>query len=104
VPASPSHRPLDSIRAAMLRRTAAGVQLDPSEGVTFLEALAAHTLDAAYGAFDERELGSIEVGKQADLAVWNTDLRMVRTAADVDRLQVLATYVSGEQKWTAPPM
>lgn len=60
VPASPNHRPLDSIR------TASGARLDPSESITFLEALQAHTLNTAYAAFDERELGSIEVGKQAD--------------------------------------
>lgn len=104
VPASPSHRPLDSIRTAMVRRTASDAQLDHSESITFLEALQAHTLDAAYAAFDERELGSIEVGKQADVAIWNSDLRTVRTAADVDRLQVLATYVSGQPTWTALPL
>jgi predicted amidohydrolase YtcJ len=103
VPASPSHRPLDSIRSAMVRRTASGAELDRSEGITFLAALQAHTLDAAYAAFDERELGSIEVGKQGDLAVWNADLRTVRTAADVDRLQVVTTYLSGQPTWTAAP-
>jgi len=95
VPASPSHRPLDSIRSAMVRQTASGVQLDRSEAVSFLEALEAHTIAAAYASFDENELGSVEVGKCADLAVWNTDLTKVGPA-DIDRLQVVATYLAGK--------
>jgi len=95
VPASPSHRPLDSIRSAMLRRTASGVALEPSEQISFLEALQAHTIDAAWAAMDEEELGSLEVGKLADLAVWNKDLRTIGTAAQLDGLRVLSTYLGG---------
>jgi predicted amidohydrolase YtcJ len=96
VPAFPSHRPLDSIRCAAARRTAAGVPLDPAERISFLEALEAHTIAAAWAASDEKDLGSIETGKCADFAVWNRDLRTVRTSQDLDRLQVVATYVAGE--------
>ena len=65
-----------------------------------MEALQAHTIDAAYATFDESDLGSIEVGKFADLAVWNGDLRDVGLN-DIDRLKVLATYVAGRQTYGA---
>jgi predicted amidohydrolase YtcJ len=96
VPAFPSHRPLDSIRCAMARRTATEVPLDSAEQISFLEALEAHTVAAAWAGFDERELGTIEADKYADFAVWNRDLRAIRTARDLDRLQVVATYLAGE--------
>ena len=44
------------------------------------------------------------IRRAADLAVWNTDLRTVRTTAEVDRLQVVAMYVSGQPTWTVPPV
>ena len=39
VPASFSHRPLDSIRLAMSRRTGAGVDLDSDQAIGFMEGL-----------------------------------------------------------------
>jgi len=71
VPALPSHKPLDSIRSAMTRRTAKGRQLDEGERLTFLEALQVHTLGSSFAAFDEKELGSLEPGKAADFVIWN---------------------------------
>jgi len=94
VPASPTHVPLESIRYAMTRQATDRVRLDPSQSTTFLEGLQAHTIDAAYAAFDEKELGSIEVGKWADFTVWNMDLRTV-TAANLDALQTVGTYLGG---------
>ena len=94
VPAFPTHLPMDSIRCAMQRTTAAGVQFDPAEAISFLEALEAHTIKSAFAAGDEAELGSIEMGKCADFAVWNNDLTGV-TADNLDGLQVTQTYLAG---------
>jgi hypothetical protein len=96
VPASPTHLPLDSIVGAVTRKTDGRAQMDPSEKVTFMEALQAHTIDAAYAAFDEQDMGSIEVGKYGDLAVWAQDLRQVNDA-DLDSLEVVATYIGGRE-------
>ena len=101
VPAFPSHRPLDSIRCAMDRKTLSGRQLDKGEAISFMEALKMHTLSAAYLASDEDKLGSLEPGKLADLAVWNKDLRKISSAADLKGLAVVSTYVGGKRVYAA---
>jgi predicted amidohydrolase YtcJ len=98
VPASPTDLPLDSIRGAMLRRTSEGQELYPAERVSFMEALAAHTIESAYAAFDEGDLGSLAPGKCADLTVWNMDLADV-TEDNVGSLEAVATYVGGQSVW-----
>jgi len=100
VPASPTHLPLDSIRSAMTRQTAGGAKLDQAECVTFMEALEGHTIAAAYAAFDEKDMGSIEPGKYADLAVWSQPLDGV-DESNISQPAVVATYVGGEPVWEA---
>ena len=97
VPAFPSHRPLDSLRCAMDRRTETGRRLDDSEAISFLEALKVHTLGGAWASFDEGDLGSLEPGKLADFVIWNMDLRKINTAADLAKLEAMATYVGGKK-------
>jgi predicted amidohydrolase YtcJ len=96
VPAFPSHLPLDGIRCLMERRTAAGRRLDPDETVSFMDALKAHTLGSAHASFDEKELGSLEPGKVADLVVWNKDLTRIASARDLAGLEVDRTYLAGK--------
>lgn len=96
VPAFPSHLPLDSIRCAMERKTEKGRQLAGEEKVTFLEALRQHTIESAYAASDEKELGSLEPGKLADFVIWNTALAGITRPADLAALKVLATYIGGQ--------
>jgi len=101
VPAFPSYSPLASIIAAMERKTESGRRLDENEAVSFMEALRLHTLQSAYAAFDEKDLGSLERGKCADFVVWNKDLRNIKTGQDVLGLEPVATYVSGKAVYTA---
>jgi predicted amidohydrolase YtcJ len=51
------------------------------ESVDVGVALRSFTVWAAYQMFLEENLGTIEVGKYADLAVWDRDLLSVETAA-----------------------
>lgn len=102
VPAFPSHRPLDSIRCAMRRVTGEGLELDPSEQITFAEALRIHTAGNAYAAFDENDLGTLTVGKHADFVIWNRDLRAIKTPRDLDGLAVAGTFLAGRQVYAAP--
>lgn len=47
---------------------------NPSERITLAEALKAYTLGPAYGTFREHELGTLEVGKLADIIVLDQNL------------------------------
>jgi predicted amidohydrolase YtcJ len=57
--------------ASVARRTIKGVSMGAGEAVTAEEALRFYTVPAALHCFMEDRVGSIEVGKYADLAVWN---------------------------------
>lgn len=57
--------------ASVTRKTIRGVTLGTGEAVTAEEALSFYTMPAALHCFMENRVGSIEVGKYADLAVWN---------------------------------
>ncbi len=72
------------IWAAVARETLLGDGTkDPfgrGESVNVHTALKAVTIWAAHQMFLERKIGSIEVGKYADLAVWDRDIYAVKTA------------------------
>jgi predicted amidohydrolase YtcJ len=69
-----SHRPLDTIANAVRRRTASGAVIGGDQRLSVEEALRAHTADAAFALHRERDVGSIGVGKLADLVVVGRDL------------------------------
>ena len=64
------------------------------ETLTREEALIAHTRSNAYLFFQEKTLGSLEVGKQADLVVLDRDYMTV-PAADIRRIKPTMTMVGG---------
>jgi predicted amidohydrolase YtcJ len=69
-----SFRPLDTIANAVRRTTASGAVMGEDQCLSVEEALRAHTADAAFALHRERDIGSIEVGKLADLVVVERDL------------------------------
>ncbi len=90
--------PIAGIHAAVTRRTLDGAHPDgwvPAERISLDEALRAYTADAAYGAFAEDVLGTIERGKLADLVVLSTDPFMFE-AARIREVRVDATIVDGD--------
>ena len=62
----------------------------------------AYTINAARAIRMEREIGSLEVGKQADFIVLDRDVLEVDVEALKDT-QVLATYFAGRQVYGAAP-
>ncbi|EQD85654.1 hypothetical protein GCM10009533_04060 [Saccharopolyspora spinosporotrichia] len=79
----------------MTRRTAGrGVVLGAAERITVEEALRAVTIDAAWQLRSEHEVGSVEVGKQADFVVLSADPRAVEPE-EIGDIEVLRTYLSG---------
>jgi predicted amidohydrolase YtcJ len=79
VPVEPIN-PIASFFASVTRQTLKGEPVggyEPAEKMTRQQALRSYTLDAAYGAFEEKIKGSIEVGKLADFTVFSKDLMTV---------------------------
>ena len=70
----------------------------PSEKLSRIQALKGFTLDAAYAAFQEDMIGSIEVGKKADFIVIDKDYLAI-PVNEIRDIKVLATYVNGELKF-----
>jgi predicted amidohydrolase YtcJ len=80
--------PLLGICAAVARKN------PPEESLTLEEALRTYTLNAAYVSFDEKERGTIEVGKSADLAVLSENL-LDTPLEDIKKIRVDVTVVNG---------
>jgi len=96
--------PIQNFHASVTRRGADGQPpggFDPDQKLTRAEALRTMTLDAAYGSFAEREKGSIEVGKLADLVVLSQDILAVPDD-ELMRTEVLATIVDGRVLYEKP--
>src|SRR5690606_15853252 len=89
--------PLLGFYAAVTRQDAEGW---PDGGwyaaqrLTREEALRGFTLDAAYAAFQEDELGSLEPGKFADFVILSHDIMTV-PAPQILETDVVATYLGG---------
>ncbi len=66
--------PRASLYAAVTRQLASGDQFYPNQCMSREEALLSYTLWPARAAFQEKQLGSLEKGKMADLVMWDTDL------------------------------
>ena len=93
-PTMPSLAPKNTLWSACTRRSETGYFLAIDERVTIQEALYAHTMGAAYAAFEEDIKGSIEVGKYADMVVWSDDMYSIPLSELVD-LYVISTIVGG---------
>ena len=64
-------------------------------------ALRSYTAWGSRQMFLESKIGTLEVGKQADIAVWDRDLYTVPTDQIKD-LKCLMTLFAGEVVYTAP--
>ncbi len=97
VPVEPIN-PIASFYSLVTRQTLAGEPeggFEPDQKLTRLEALRSYTLDAAYGAFEDKIKGTIEPGKLADFTVFSQDILTVADKQLLDT-QVEMTIVGGE--------
>jgi predicted amidohydrolase YtcJ len=67
----------------------------PKETLTRKQAVIAYTLTAAYAEFAEKDKGSLEAGKLADLAVLSQDIFRI-PAADLPKTESVLTLVGGK--------
>lgn len=100
VPVEPIN-PIASFFASVTRQTLKGMPeggYEPSEKMTRGQALKSYTLDAAYGAFEEKVKGSIEVGKLADFTIYSQDLMTV-SEDQILSTKIEMTIVGGQVKY-----
>jgi predicted amidohydrolase YtcJ len=90
-----SFRPLDTLSAAMTRRTRSGQGIGLEHCLTLEEALFAHTRDAAFAIGMEHSIGSLTPGYQADLVLLGDDLRRLPGRA-LGETTIDATMIGGE--------
>jgi predicted amidohydrolase YtcJ len=90
--------PLIEFYAAVARKDLKGFEGEgwhPEQKLTREQALALFTSSAAYAAFQENDLGTIEAGKLADFTVFDIDLMTVPEAEILDAKTVM-TVVGGK--------
>lgn len=96
--------PLEILQVAITRRDPSegpGAGWIPEERIGLEPCLAAYTIAGAYLGFRERETGSIEVGKAADLVVLDRNLFEV-PPAEIFRTRVVMTLLEGRAVFEPP--
>lgn len=94
--------PLHGFYAAIARQDHKGWPASgwyPEQKLSREQALYGFTLGAAYAAFQEDQLGSIEVGKYADFTLLSKDIMQI-PESEILQTQVIATYINGEAVFT----
>jgi predicted amidohydrolase YtcJ len=94
--------PLDAlagIDAAVNRRTLDGKHPEgwfPAQRINVTEALEAYTREPAAAAWEEKDRGSLEAGKLADLVVLSRDILAAAERDNIAKTKVLFTIVGGK--------
>jgi len=68
----------------------------PDQALSREQALRGFTLDAAFAAFQEDQLGSLEVGKRADFVILSADIMQI-DAEQIPTAEVIATWLDGRE-------
>ncbi len=93
--------PLSGIYAAVTRRTLDGKNPDgwvPSQRITVEQAVKAYTINNAWAGFQENDLGTIEVGKLADLVIISDNVFEIAPEKIMDT-KVLMTIIGGKVQY-----
>lgn len=99
-----SMNPLEGIEVAVTRRQPAegpGAAWLPEERITLPDAIAGYTIRGAYLDFSEKDTGSIEAGKAADLVVLDRNLFEI-PPSQIHETKVLLTLLEGKEVYRAP--
>jgi predicted amidohydrolase YtcJ len=74
----------------------------PDERIPVADAVRAYTQGSAYAAFADKDVGTLEVGRLADLAVLSQDI-FTAPSETIGKTQVLMTVVDGKRVYGAAP-
>ena len=99
-PVEPTN-PFLGLSAAVSRQDPSGVPpggWQPQERVSFEQALAGFTRDAAYAGFAQDRIGALEPGKWADFILIDRDPTAI-DAQSLARTEVLETWIAGKKVW-----
>ena len=84
---------IETIWCAVNRKTKGGVTLGENQKIPVYEALKAVTKNAAYQYFEEKDKGTIEKGKKADLVILSGN---ILECSDIRSISVLETIKEGK--------
>lgn len=90
--------PLDAIQVAVTRKgltDVTGPPWSPDERASLAQMIAAYTINGAYVNHQEKETGSLEVGKDADFVVLDKNLFEIDPST-IHKVRVLKTYFRGQ--------
>ncbi len=92
--------PLESFYATVTRKrfAAPNIEFFPEQKLTREEAIHSYTLACAYSAFEEKDKGSLEVGKFADLVILSKDL-LKCSEEEILQTKIIMTVVNGKGKY-----
>jgi predicted amidohydrolase YtcJ len=104
--------PLAGIQQALMREVRRPVTMHgvaptppeynaPEQKITVEQAVAAYTKAGAYAEFSENRVGTLEAGKEADLAVLSQDIFRIRPE-EIGKTRVSMTMVGGQVVFTEP--
>ena len=68
---------------------------NPIQNLSLYEAIKLFTYDAAYFAFEEKDKGTLEIGKQGDVVILKGDIEHINIE-DIKDMKVLKTIVKGK--------
>ena len=91
--------PLLGLYSLTTRTSRDGTVIAADQAVSPLEALRTYTLNSAAAMFREHEVGSIEVGKRADMVVLSHDPTLVDSTY-IREIVVQQTYIDGELQYS----
>ena len=92
---------LRNIQRMVTRTTDAGNVHGANQAVTMEQALKASTINGAYQLKRDNEIGSLEVGKYADLVELSADITTVNPNEILDKVKVQGTWLGGKKIDTA---
>ena len=90
--------PLRSFYSSVSRMMNTGERFYPAQSMTRDEALRSYTLNNAFAAFQEDDLGSISVGKLADIVILSDDI-MTIPEEQIPQARVDITIVGGQVRY-----
>jgi predicted amidohydrolase YtcJ len=90
--------PIAGYYATVSRKTSAGAVFFGDQRMSRMEALRSYTINGAYAAFQENSLGSIKVGKYADVVVLSKDILTI-PEDEIPSTEVVYSIVGGKLRY-----